>query len=77
VLGHVLFSTSILAAAISFHNTIARYVFALGREHALPAVFGRTSTSGAPPRGLHRSDRDRPAGDRGVRRGRGGPEHDR
>lgn len=47
VLGHVLFSTSILAAAISFHNTIARYVFALGREHALPAVFGSTSTSGA------------------------------
>jgi amino acid transporter len=51
VLGHVLFSTSILAAAISFHNTIARYVFALGREHALPPVFGRTSTSGAPRAG--------------------------
>jgi amino acid transporter len=51
VLGHVLFSTSILAAAISFHNTIARYVFALGRERALPAVFGRTSTSGAPRAG--------------------------
>jgi amino acid transporter len=51
VLGHVLFSTSILAAAISFHNTIARYVYALGREHALPEVFGRTSTSGAPRAG--------------------------
>jgi amino acid transporter len=51
VLGHVLFSTSILAAAISFHNTIARYVFALGREHALPPLFGRTSTSGAPRAG--------------------------
>jgi amino acid transporter len=50
-LGHVLFSTSILAAAISFHNTIARYVFALGREHALPPVFGRTSASGAPRAG--------------------------
>jgi amino acid transporter len=47
----VLFSTSILAAAISFHNTIARYVFALGREHVLPPVFGRTSTSGAPRAG--------------------------
>jgi amino acid transporter len=47
VLGHVLFSTSIMAGAISFHDTIARHVFALGREHAPPAVFGRTSTSGA------------------------------
>jgi amino acid transporter len=51
VLGHVLFSTSILAAALSFHNTIARYTFALGREHVLPQVFGRTSTSGAPRAG--------------------------
>jgi amino acid transporter len=51
VLGHGLFSTSILAAAISFHNTIARYGFALGREHVLPQAFGRTSTSGAPRAG--------------------------
>jgi amino acid transporter len=51
VLGHTLFTTSIIAAAISFHNTIARYVFALGREHALPGVFGRTSSSGAPRAG--------------------------
>jgi amino acid transporter len=49
--GHVLFSTSIFAAALSFHNTIARYVFALGREHVLPQAFGRTSTSGAPRAG--------------------------
>lgn len=48
MLGHVLFATSILAAALSFHNTIARYTFALGREHVLPQVFGHTSTSGAP-----------------------------
>lgn len=47
-LGHVLFATSIIAAMISFHNTIARYVFALGRERVLPAVFGRTTPSGAP-----------------------------
>jgi amino acid transporter len=51
VLGHVLFSTSILAAALSFHNTIARYAFALGREHVLPQAFGRTSPSGAPRAG--------------------------
>jgi amino acid transporter len=50
-LGHVLFSTSIFAAALSFHNTIARYVFALGREHVLPQAFGRTSTSGSPRAG--------------------------
>jgi amino acid transporter len=49
--GHVLFSTSIFAAALSFHNTIARYVFALGREHVLPQAFGHTSTSGAPRAG--------------------------
>jgi amino acid transporter len=49
--GHVLFSTSIVAAAMSFHNTIARYVFALGREHVLPQVFGRTCASGAPRAG--------------------------
>jgi len=51
VLGHVLFATSIFAAALSFHNTIARYTFALGREHVLPQAFGRTSTSGAPRAG--------------------------
>jgi amino acid transporter len=47
-LGNVLFLTSLLAAMISFHNTIARYIFALGRERVLPAVFGSTSPSGVP-----------------------------
>jgi amino acid transporter len=47
--GHVLFVTSLVAAMISFHNTSARYAFALGRERVLPAAFGRTSRrSGAP-----------------------------
>jgi amino acid transporter len=46
--GHVLFATSVLAAMISFHNTTARYGFALGREHVLPGRFGRTSTTGSP-----------------------------
>lgn len=47
--GRVLFVTSILAAAVSFHNTAARYMFAVGRERVLPAVLGRTSPrTGAP-----------------------------
>jgi amino acid transporter len=47
-IGHVLFLTSLVAAMISFHNTTARYTFALGREHVLPARLGRTSRTGAP-----------------------------
>ena len=48
-IGHALFVTSILAAMISFHNTTARYMFALGREQVLPAALGRTARhSGAP-----------------------------
>jgi len=48
-IGHTLFVTSLVAAMISFHNTTARYVFALGRERVVPAVFGRTwPRSGAP-----------------------------
>ncbi|WP_460544413.1 APC family permease [Glycomyces halotolerans] len=47
----VLLVTSVVAAAISFHNTVARYAFALGREHVLPASLGRTSPrTGAPMR---------------------------
>jgi amino acid transporter len=51
-IGSVLFATSIIAALIAFHNTISRYVFALGRERVLPAAFGRTSPrTGAPTNG--------------------------
>ena len=51
-IGRVLFVTSLLAAMISFHNTTARYVFALGRELVIPAAFGRTRRrSGAPVAG--------------------------
>ncbi|MCB5169719.1 APC family permease [Streptomyces bambusae] len=49
---HVLFTTGIFAAMLSFHNVVARYAFAMGREGLLPAAFGRTSpTSGAPATG--------------------------
>lgn len=51
-IGRALFVTSVLAAMISFHNTTARYMFALGRERVLPAALGRTSRrTGAPKAG--------------------------
>ncbi|MBV9847444.1 MAG: APC family permease [Kutzneria sp.] len=50
-IGHALFATSLIAAMISYHNSVARYTFALGRERVLPAWFGRTSRSGAPKYG--------------------------
>lgn len=50
--GHVLFLTSLFAALLAFHNTVARYLFALGRERVLPAGLGRTSRrTGAPKLG--------------------------
>jgi amino acid transporter len=48
-IGHVLFATSVLAAMISFHNTVARYTFALGRERVFPTLLSQTGRrSGAP-----------------------------
>lgn len=38
----VLFVTSIFAALLAFHNTIARYFYATGRDRLLPVLFGRT-----------------------------------
>ncbi|MFF6993986.1 APC family permease [Streptomyces sp. NPDC008313] len=49
---HVLFVTGMLAAMLSFHNVVARYAFAMGREGLLPSAFGRTTgTNGAPGTG--------------------------
>ena len=49
---HVLYVTGMIAALLSFHNVVARYAFAMGREGLLPAAFGRTSkSSGAPATG--------------------------
>ncbi|OAH15702.1 APC family permease [Streptomyces jeddahensis] len=49
---HVLFVTGMFAALLSFHNVVARYAFAMGREGLLPAAFGRTNNaSGAPGTG--------------------------
>jgi amino acid transporter len=47
--GHLLFCTSVFAAMLSFHNTVARYLFSLGRERVLPGTLGYASpASGAP-----------------------------
>ncbi|WP_028801660.1 APC family permease [Streptomyces sp. 142MFCol3.1] len=49
---HILFVTGMFAAMLSFHNVVARYAFAMGREGLLPAAFGRTTgSSGAPGSG--------------------------
>ncbi len=44
----VLFVTSLFAAALAFHNSCWRYVFALGRENVLPAALGRTGANNIP-----------------------------
>ncbi|HCA87108.1 MAG TPA: amino acid permease [Streptomyces sp.] len=49
---HIFFVTGMFAAMLSFHNVVARYAFAMGREGLLPASVGRTNrTSGAPGTG--------------------------
>jgi amino acid transporter len=48
-IGSILFATSVLASMISFHNTCARYAFALGRERVFPTMLSTTGRrSGAP-----------------------------
>jgi amino acid transporter len=50
--GTTLFATSVLASMISFHNTVARYTFALGRERVFPSMLSTTGRrSGAPVAG--------------------------
>jgi amino acid transporter/GNAT superfamily N-acetyltransferase len=41
-LGQILFVTSLFAALLSFHHTVARYLFSLGREEVLPRGLGST-----------------------------------
>lgn len=51
-LGHMLFVTSLFAALLSFHHTVGRYFYSLGREKVLPSVLGRVSRrTGAPKAG--------------------------
>ena len=44
----LLFLTSLFAAALAFHNCVWRYMYALGREHVLPAALGRTGANNIP-----------------------------
>lgn len=46
-LGRTLFLTALFAAALAFHNAVWRYMFALSREHVLPARLAKT-TAGVP-----------------------------
>lgn len=46
---NLLFITSLLAALVAFHNVVARYVFALGRENILPASLARVSARSQAP----------------------------
>ncbi|MCM2578227.1 APC family permease [Streptomyces meridianus] len=46
---HLFFVTGMFASMLSFHNVVARYAFAMGREGLLPSAVGRTArSSGAP-----------------------------
>ena len=48
-IANVLLITSVFAALLSFHNAVARYALALGRERVLPSFLGsRGRGSGAP-----------------------------
>ena len=44
----LLFCTSLFAAALSFHNGVARYFYALGRARVIPSTFAKVRASGAP-----------------------------
>jgi amino acid transporter len=48
-LGRVLLLTGLLAGLIALHHTIARYLFALGRERLVPSWLGRTSARSQAP----------------------------
>ncbi|GAA2576394.1 APC family permease [Dactylosporangium fulvum] len=46
LLATLLLVTSVVVAMLSFHNTIARYLFAMAREGVLPGWLARTGASG-------------------------------
>ena len=45
----LLFISSVFAALLAFHNAVARYLFALGREGLVPAQLGRTHAAHLSP----------------------------
>jgi amino acid transporter len=46
---NVLLLTSIFAALLSFHNTVARYLYSAGRERVLPRIMARTGSRSSAP----------------------------
>jgi amino acid transporter len=48
-IANALLLTSVFAALLSFHNTVARYLFAAGREQVLPRIMAKTSARSAAP----------------------------
>lgn len=48
-IANTLLLTSVFAALLSFHNTVARYLFAAGREGVLPRLMVRTGARTAAP----------------------------
>ncbi|MFG1995846.1 APC family permease [Actinoplanes sp. NPDC048988] len=49
-LGRLVLLTGLVAAMVALHHTIARYLFALGRERVLPSGLSRTSPRTRAPR---------------------------
>jgi amino acid transporter len=52
VIALVLLVVSLFAAQLAFHNSAARYLFALGRARVLPQWLAQTNKNGAPQRAL-------------------------
>jgi amino acid transporter len=49
-LGRIVLLAGLFAAMLALHNAIARYLYALGREHVLPAALARTADRTHAPR---------------------------
>jgi amino acid transporter len=52
VIALVLLVVSLFAAQLAFHNSAARYLYALGRARVLPAWLAKTNKNGVPQRAL-------------------------
>ncbi|MEU4238741.1 APC family permease [Actinoplanes sp. NPDC026619] len=48
--GRLVLLAGLVAAALALHNAMSRYLFAMGREHVLPAAFARTARRTSAPR---------------------------
>jgi amino acid transporter len=48
--GRIVLLAGLIAAALALHNTMSRYLYAMGRERALPAALARTARRTSAPR---------------------------